>query len=523
MNFLNIFKSGKAPAPTVKVKAADPSLPKCLQTVYAPNHGTFLEWAKGHRAHQSEAINSMLTSDTGQVSLPTGTGKTRVQIHVHVEEMIRNTEAGKYGVHVIGAHRLALCNQLLHELVTVVVNAGLPFDILFLGSDHVNDDAIHAEFRDKGLNRHINEATSTTRQDEVKEAYEKAQAKHRHLVVVSTYHSFHKLAVMPHIDICTYDEAHTLVGESFFDNIVKVKPQIARNYFFTATRKVQGKEGGMNRVDVFGPVLCEKSPRSMIDAGEIVPPKLHIIDTVDEGDFDNHAMLLKTVMQGFVQHKALVKESSCNPDSIGAKLLITTTGNKELMELHNDPQFQEFCRTNGVRVFAFSAEHGAFVDFIKTDREAAMTQMRALPDTADAIMAHIDILAEGIDLPSITGVMPFRELNSTKLLQTIGRAARLLKSDRTELYAGLLAPKNWDAHVKPCCWIVIPRFFRSLGDPEAMKAIIKDIINAYEVPVEEYNAIDRYRADGDDDLDRITEHDKSTRKERESDLTHVVE
>ena len=388
INFLNIFKSGKAPSVAVKVKAVDPTLPKCLQAEYAPNHGTFLEWAKGHRDHQSGAIASLLTSDIGQVSLPTGTGKTRVQVHVHVEEMIRNTNESKFGVHVIGAHRLALCNQLLHELVTVVANAGLPFDILFLGSDHVNDDAIHAEFRDKGLNRHVNEATSTTRQEEVLLAYQKAQAKHRHLVVVSTYHSFHKLAVIPHIDICTYDEAHTLVGESFFDNILKVKPLIARNYFFTATRKVQGKEGGMNRLDVFGPVLYEKSPRSMIEAGEIVPPKLHIIDTVEEGDFDNHAMLVKTVIDGFSQHKTLVKQSSCNPDSIGAKLLITTTGNKEMMELHTDPLFQEFCRTNGVRVFAFSAEHGAFADFCKIDREAAMTAMRAMPDCADAIMVR---------------------------------------------------------------------------------------------------------------------------------------
>jgi len=523
INFLNIFKSGSKGAVEIEQKTINPDIPKCLQTTYTADHAAFVKWTKFHRDHQNEAVRLVNSEAVGQISLPTGTGKTRAQVHIHVEEMIKNTDNDHFGVHVIGAHRLALCNQLLHDLVTVVVNAGLPFDILFIGSDRFADDRVHAEFRNKGLNKHVNEATSTTRQDEVFEAWRRAQSRKRHLVVVSTYHSFNKLKVIPEIDICTYDEAHTLVGESFMENILEVKPRIKRNYYFTATRRIQGSDGGMNRKDVFGEVLYERSPRSMIEAGEIVPPKLHIIDTSDEGDFDNHTMMVRTVVEGFNQHKALVKQHSCLPESIGAKVIVTTTGSMEMMELHNDAKFQEFCVSDGIRVFAFSSEYGSFVDFKKTSRDAAMKEMRSLPDSVDAIMIHIDILTEGIDLPSITGVMPFRELNSSKLIQTIGRAARLIGSDRTELYAGRVMPCDWEGYIKPCCWIIIPRFFRSLGDPETMKSIIRNIINTYEVPVSEYSVVDNYRAHSDGEAERITEHDHSTRKERESDLTHLVE
>jgi hypothetical protein len=56
-----------------------------------------------------------------------------------------------------------------------------------------------------------------------------------------------------------------------------------------------------------------------------------------------------------------------------------------------------------------------------------------------------------------------------------------------------------------------------------MMRMLKAIINSYEVPVEEYSVIDRYKATSDEDADRITEYDKPTRKERESDLTYLVE
>jgi superfamily II DNA or RNA helicase len=525
--FINIFKSNtKVDLATVTSTSEETNatnLPKSLQVQYKPNFGTFDNWMKNNRDHQNDAFKAIQKATIGQVCLPTGTGKTRVQIATHVSKMIEMCKKNEYGTFVVGAHRLALCSQLLTELITVAVNAGIPFDILFIGSDRFSDDKVHCKFKNKGFNAYVNEATSTTRSDEVREAVEKAHSRNRHVICVSTYHSFDKLDALDSITQCTYDEAHTLVADGFMENIILVKPKINFNFFFTATRRVQGESEGMNNVEIFGEVLNEVSPRKMIEKGESVPPKLHIIQTEDEGDFQNHTMLVRTVITGYEQHKALVKCDSADADLIGAKMLITTTGNLEMFELHNDEAFKVYCQTNNIKTFAFSSQEGVFYNFEKVARSTALDEMSKMSDEEDAILIHIDILTEGIDLPSITGVMPFRELITSKLLQTIGRGARLLKSDRIALYSGELAPMDWKNYTKPCVWVILPEHFRSLGNAQAMKNTIRTIVNSYDIPVEEYNAIDRYIAIEDADLSRITARDVPNRRDSESGLIHTVE
>ncbi len=526
MAFINIFKSGTEVNLVEKNEELNPNIPKSLQVQYKANFGTFDNWLRMNRDHQMKAYDIATHNTIGQISLPTGTGKTRVQIALHVSKMIQMSQSNTHGVFVIGAHRLALCSQLLTELIEVVVNAGLPFDILFIGSDRYSEDAVHCKFRKKGLNAYVNNAHSTTRRDEVLNAYQNAQSKQRHLIVVSTYHSWNKLDVLDTITQATYDEAHTLIGDSFMENITLVKPKIAHNFFFTATRRVQGDSEGMNNTDIFGEVLCEIAPRKMIQKGEIVPPKLHIIQTNQDGDYDNHTMLVNTVIAGYEQHKHLVK-SHVNKNftdvELGAKMLISTTGNLEMFELHNDPRFQEYCTTNEITVFAFSSQEGVFCNFTKCSRSTALKLMNEMPDDEDAILIHIDILTEGIDVPSVTGVMPFRELNTVKLLQTIGRGARLLKTDRKAIYGGEVSPMDFDSYVKPCVWVILPELFRSLGNSQAMRNTISTIVNSYEIPVEEYNAQDKYIAVDDADNDRITDRDQARRRDNETDLVHIVE
>ena len=522
MTFINVFKSGELISNVVKT--SDVKLPKSLQVEYKPNFGTFDNWLKNNRDHQMDAYDIAKKNTIGQISLPTGTGKTRVQIALHISKMIEMSKANQYGTFVIGAHRLALCSQLLTELITVAVNAGIPFDILFIGSNRFSDDKVHFKFKNKGFNSYVNEATSTTQAEEVRNAVEKAHARNRHIICVSTYHSFDKLDALDNITQCTYDEAHTLVGDDFLHNIILVKPKINFNFFFTATRRVQGENGGMNDTNTFGEVLIEVSPRKMIQKGEIIPPKLHIIQTENEGDYDNQTMLVRTVMSGFNQHKYYVTHPYDNKEievNLGTKLLITTTGNLEMFQLHNNETFKAFCKD--IKVFAFSSQEGIFFNFSPIGRSEALEKMNELKDDEDAILMHIDILTEGIDLPSITGVMPFRELNVIKLLQTIGRGSRLLLEDRLGLYSGNIAPMDWNSYKKPCVWVILPELFRSLGDSRVMKDTITNIVNTYEIPQEEYNAIDRYIAVEDPDLSRITERDTNNRRDRESGLLHTVE
>jgi superfamily II DNA or RNA helicase len=208
---------------------------------------------------------------------------------------------------------------------------------------------------------------------------------------------------------------------------------------------------------------------------------------------------------------------------LGAKMLISTTGNLEMFELHNDVRFQQYCTDHDITVFAFSSQEGVYCNFSKVPRNQALRYMNEMPDSEDAILIHIDILTEGIDVPSVTGVMPFRELNTVKLLQTIGRGARLLKDDRKSIYGGDVAPMDFDSYIKPCVWVILPELFRSLGNSQAMRNTITTIVNSYEIPVEEYNAQDKYIAVDDSDNDRITERDRSTRRDNETGLVHIIE
>src|SRR5574343_2071639 len=201
--FINIFQSNTkvdlATVPSTSEETTATNLPKSLQVQYKPNFGTFDNWMKNNRDHQNDAFKAIQKATIGQISLPTGTGKTRVQIATHISKMIEMTKNNEYGTFVIGAHRLALCSQLLTELITVAVNAGIPFDILFVGADRFSDDKIHCKFKNKGFNSYVNEATSTTHSVDILEAVTKAHARNRHVICVSTYQSFHRLDILENI------------------------------------------------------------------------------------------------------------------------------------------------------------------------------------------------------------------------------------------------------------------------------------------------------------------------------------
>ena len=532
-NFFKKQDSAPEPQPIV----VEPKrLPKTLLSEYRQDFSKFDDFHAKHRDHQIKAIEHIKDETIGQITIPTGTGKTRIQVDVHISDMIEKTKQGTTGVYVIGAHRLALCSQLLYDIVEVAIPCGLQFDVLQVNSNTFNNDAIRTQLRKEGkiddnlraFNDLISKGANTTRQDDVLNFVNNAKANNRHVIIVATYHSINKLAILPEIDICTYDEAHITLGENFTDNISQVQPIIKKNFFFTATRKVIGDFSGMNDTEKFGEVLYSVSPRTMIEAGEIVPPRLHSIrisEDAEDGDYDNNKMLIKTISESFTQHKAMIKECSSNPDMIGAKLLVSCNGSKELKEIIASVPFRDWCNDNNIKVFSFSTndEVGYRFNFKEVTRTELFSKMNDLTDNEDAIIFHIDILTEGIDLPSITGVMPLRNLNQSKLIQTIGRATRLIVHDRKELYSGNIKPNDSKSYVKPYCWFLVPQLFETLGDYNSMKRLLRDIMNSYDVRPEEFASMDRFIANFEAVLPKVTSDDEVTRREKECDLSHIFE
>jgi type I site-specific restriction endonuclease len=150
--------------------------------------------------------------------------------------------------------------------------------------------------------------------------------------------------------------------------------------------------------------------------------------------------------------------------------------------------------------------------------------MNELQDNKDAIFLHVDILAEGIDLPAITGVMPIRDMKKSKLTQTLGRATRLLSEDRRRLYLPdthkeKIRPTEHHKFVKPWAWVLIPDYL--LDDTNEVKSQINEVYDAYEIRAEVFTDNEKFLANAEHTLPSINAEEEIDRKFKEGELSHL--
>ena len=119
--------------------------------------------------------------------------------------------------------------------------------------------------------------------------------------------------------------------------------------------------------------------------------------------------------------------------------------------------------------------------------------------------------------------MPFRSLEAGKLFQTLGRASRLLKEDRTALYGGEIKPNELDKFIKPYAYLILPEDFSHLVNYNEMKEILRNVMNYYEIPLDQLVHQDEYKADRSEPPKRVTPSDLSQSRDSVCDLHHIVE
>lgn len=495
---------------------------------------------KNLRPHQIDALSRIKNESIGQVSIPTGTGKTLIQLHIHLQDMMEKSKNNQSGVYVITAHRLALCNQLFNDFVYMArFENNIECDFLSVSSDNYSMKKIHKSIKKR--NKHLKqndvsdrlsiddiEVKNTTNSDEIVNFVNESKSNKKHCVIIATYDSFDRLNKIPVIDVCTYDEAHTITRDDYWSNVDKVKPRIQKQFFFTATRKESDCKRGMNRVDFYGELLFEKSPREMVEKGEIVRPNnYHVIQVQnDEGySYDNPLMTVRAITEGFINHRVKVKEHSSKPKSLGAKLLVTCDGSFQLNDVVNDIAFRTWCEQNNVHMFSVNSEYGDFCNFERINsRNTIIDKMNELSDSDDAIFLHVDILAEGIDLPAITGVMPIRDMTKSKLTQTLGRATRLLAEDRRRLYLpdghkDKIYPTEYKKFVKPWAWVLIPNYL--LDDANRIQTLIDEVYDNYGVRAERFTEKEQFMANPEYVMPSINTDDEIEAKFKEGQLAHI--
>lgn len=410
------------------------------------------------RSHQQRAADAITSGvDKGQVLLPTGVGKTMVQTYKILHTIQK--KGGDLTVSVLASHRLLLCEQLIQELVKVAADKGLTFNVLTVASDGVDiqDVAMMTSqsnpLGNLGTRCLVEQCTSNT---DIRAFAKKTKMLNRHLLVVSTYHSFDRMVGL-NIDVACLDEAHTTTEEDKHAKVEAMLPYITEVFFFTATQ-VTGLNGrGMDNTFFYGQVLTDVAPRAAIDTHDILPPIFHNVSIITGKPTERN--IIQAAYKSHRDEVLKVSKGKLNP-----KLLVSVAGVSDMVALLTDHEFHLWALDNGVNVIGFSSSRGYYHNGLEVTRKEAIQAIRDLQDDDSAIIMHYDILTEGIDLPTITAVMPLRELNKVKFLQTLGRAARLQIDDRRAIYSGSIAGTEVNSSgvveadlrmVKPYYWVII--------------------------------------------------------------------
>ena len=302
------------------------------------------------------------------------------------------------------------------------------------------------------------------------------------------------------IDLQINDEAQYLVSTEFQQYHAVGKRVVS----FTATERVTEEDEngvcsglGMNNEERFGPRLFWRTPRQMVDAGEMVPPAVHVVDVLDATDDDlgnDYACLAKCIESAYHEHDSVVQERSGG--ELSGKMMVICEGCRSLAGIMGVIDKMPLLKAGGVKIFALCSNYGIYFDgerhpSTNTRKEDFLVALKNLKDSDRAIILQVDMLSEGIDVPGITGIMPFRNLGPNKFIQNLGRAARLNSTDRMKLYSGELLPTERSKFLKPYAWVIIPRLLKFSADAaNRYRWLVRQMKTEYELGPGEFVILD---------------------------------
>ncbi len=451
------------------------------------------------REHQKEAVDLAIKEHNrkGMIILPTGTGKTLIEADIIYQEILTCKAKGILPVIKVNSSRILLCFQLFEEIFNYLNSYGIESRYINFNSGNADEKAYAAELRKMGgVFRQI---VSTTSFKQVIEVHKKAIQENVPLIVFSTYHSsekFSKSEIVPNLVI--HDEAHNLVSPEF--GRVANLPS-GGDYYFTATMKVTESEIGlgMNNREIFDNIIYQQSAKRMIEKGEMVQPRIHILKASNQAEIDitktetDYDALFRSIISAFDAHSTQITKDSYDATQIGAKILVVCRGQQDLIEMFKTKTYEEYRESNPeVNLFALSSDFGLrFNDeyfkppVTNMKKHKLLKTLKALKPNEKCIVFHVDMIGEGIDVPGITGVMPFRNCELSKFVQNIGRSARLHPYDRHRFYKGEINPSQTEKYVKPYSWVIIPNFLANSNEfADRFNRIIQDLRSNYGITPE---------------------------------------
>lgn len=399
------------------------------------------------RKYQLTAKRKVLCSALGKIILPTGTGKSYIQGMV-IEQVISNFNPA---IAVILTPRIMLTNQLAKDVGRQLAAKGIDVQFLVMHSGEREDFLFEGERDDlDNMPEFFKQQLAclggdvVTNSNDLAIKMQMAKFEKKSLVICCTYHSCNKLTLAFEqanlvADQVLCDEAHYVIEPKFNEQVAALKNYANSMHFFTATEKVSSGSTvdsglGMQNEEFYGPTLYTSTPRQMIQEGWIVGPRMHI--EYSPADKTEGAL----VASAYDEHSKHVPYD--------AKLLVCCAGYKYIKKVITDAAFNAYVTANNVKVFHISSAGGAWIDGVDytRDRNTFLSQLRAWP--GKAIVLHINILTEGIDVPDFSGVMFMRNMELARFMQSIGRAMRRHAADKAKTI------EQFDQWVKKYAWAI---------------------------------------------------------------------
>jgi len=431
--------------------------------------------------YQIEARDMVLNTLIGQIILPTGTGKSIIQGTIFESQIKSNRIESNlgFGIYVILTPRILLTNQLMDTVARHIISHNI--QILTIHSGEAINLAVGAEDEYEKFVFANMKNESTTSSDIVITRIKEAKHKKQPLLICCTYHSvgtlvcaLRKLNLKADQVLC--DEAHYIVEERFQKSITDLKDHCDRIHFFTATQKITiGDDGnGMNNESFYGKVIFRKTPKEMIEAGYMIRPRIHY----EEAKCDASWSIM--VQDVYEKHSELISNN--------AKMLVCCNGTKNIEEICTK-EFKNWCKEREITLYDISSVFGPRINGEKIKRNDFLKKLKGVQ--GKAIILHINILTEGIDVPDITGVMFIRNMGTVRFLQSLGRATRVLPEDFGKPTDNF--EQNSKLWTKPYAWVIISEKPEDSNDKKSnIKTIIRNMRLAGFEPTEEVLiAIDR--------------------------------
>ena len=267
----------------------------------------------------------------------------------------------------------------------------------------------------------------TTVVDEIRDTYRIAQKAQKPLLLFVTYDSLERIvSSMIPVSAVYYDEAHNATTSDHFNAVKYLSNHASNNYFFTATPRytesgsVNG--AGMNNKDVYGEIIANIKFKTLVDAGVILNPFIHLLKSdADIDTMDEVSVNLKTI-------KEVVDHYEAEHTHSNHKILFCTQGTKAINDLLAGG-LQEWATSRGYKVLSIDSINQGYVNgnkkISKSNFIDTLNKLGSDPNEK-LIVLHYAMLGEGIDVKAFTGVVFLRNtLSAIFATQSIGRVIRI--------------------------------------------------------------------------------------------------